>query len=645
VYRQQEELDAMDINLRERTDNVETRLRNSVAGERVDSLRREIQIEQRFNRRIDRIHEELRIGRAENRQQFAHIREDNQQQCALIREDSRQQLKVLSEKIDGARTAPEEAGDAGSLDQGDNQDATTTDKLERFVKNCFNELFSRVEEGLRDIRKENRQQLMLLSKKLDGARIAQDEVDNTGSLEQGGTRDAASATDAEDELSWTDHGYAHACHAAPFQPDVGTITHDTTAVATPEPGYITAPEETGDSGSFDQGDNQDAATSPDTGDELSLTGEGLAHPSASLLLVTTDGAHGTATTTAMYPISVVHIAPAAAEASEVLTTSDVPEPCNQNRRRTRKRPSPSAHVDPVEAATDLQGQPSSKRCRLRRREPTSATTTPLQSNHIVCTTRSTAASFPQRQRTNSPSQYVVTLPGVAQVPAQAKTTEILHDVRIARQSNWFPKTLLELWNEYAVGIEGRLPAKVLSRAQQKGQPTTYWKKKVFWDLMSPLVESKVPPAKACQRFYIVYGCKSTTQEILAKIKQDGANLDKSLLPESLLNSASLAPHVSSLQDLWKEYNTGLGGRKAAKEFTKEERAEQHKVTYKRRSVIWEALEVMIENRMSFGKSCQCIHKVFGNFPPTVLAREMMKHTKESRVRMLLHEGSTEAHEQ
>ena len=54
------------------------------------------------------------------------------------------------------------------------------------------------------------------------------------------------------------------------------------------------------------------------------------------------------------------------------------------------------------------------------------------------------------------------------------------------------------------------------------------------------------------------------------------------------NNATLAPNVPNLQQLWQEYIHGLGGRKAAKDFTAYERG-QCKCKYSRRKIFWDVV--------------------------------------------------------
>ena len=69
--------------------------------------------------------------------------------------------------------------------------------------------------------------------------------------------------------------------------------------------------------------------------------------------------------------------------------------------------------------------------------------------------------------------------------------------------------------------------------------------------------------------------------------QPGANNN-----QQAANNARLSPNPRNLHALWQEYEFGLGGRKAAKDFTAEERG-QSKYTYHRQEVVWEKVAEMV----------------------------------------------------
>ena len=64
------------------------------------------------------------------------------------------------------------------------------------------------------------------------------------------------------------------------------------------------------------------------------------------------------------------------------------------------------------------------------------------------------------------------------------------------------------------------------------------------------------------------------------------------------SNATLVPNVPYLQQLWQEYISGLGGRKAAKDFTAYERG-QCKCKYSRRKIFWDVVVANVRaNRLA-----------------------------------------------
>ena len=57
-------------------------------------------------------------------------------------------------------------------------------------------------------------------------------------------------------------------------------------------------------------------------------------------------------------------------------------------------------------------------------------------------------------------------------------------------------------------------------------------------------------------------------------------------------NATLHPGPRTLQMLWQEYTTGIGGRKPAKDFTSQERG-QCKSRYSRRKIVWDLIATQV----------------------------------------------------
>jgi hypothetical protein len=87
------------------------------------------------------------------------------------------------------------------------------------------------------------------------------------------------------------------------------------------------------------------------------------------------------------------------------------------------------------------------------------------------------------------------------------------------------------------------------------------------------------------------------------------------------NNATLSPTPRSLFELWNEWNTGIGGRKAAIHFTPQERgACKHKFTRRKRA--WDIIRTMINKGHSAQTAIDRIYAVYGQGMPvtTILNR-------------------------
>ena len=74
--------------------------------------------------------------------------------------------------------------------------------------------------------------------------------------------------------------------------------------------------------------------------------------------------------------------------------------------------------------------------------------------------------------------------------------------------------------------------------------------------------------------------------------------------------ATLLPFPRNLHTLWNEYEFGIGGRKAAKDFTPQERGRvKHK--YCRRKVVWDKVSVMVRSGWDANEAINKIYEVYG----------------------------------
>lgn len=78
--------------------------------------------------------------------------------------------------------------------------------------------------------------------------------------------------------------------------------------------------------------------------------------------------------------------------------------------------------------------------------------------------------------------------------------------------------------------------------------------------------------------------------------------------------ADLSNCPRTLYDLWLEYETGLGGRKAARLFSAQERGRvKHK--YTRRKVVWDLIRALIRSGLTYQTACDRIYNVYGQATP------------------------------
>jgi hypothetical protein len=74
--------------------------------------------------------------------------------------------------------------------------------------------------------------------------------------------------------------------------------------------------------------------------------------------------------------------------------------------------------------------------------------------------------------------------------------------------------------------------------------------------------------------------------------------------------ARLSKCPRSLHELWKEYQVGTGGYKAAKDFTAQERGAD-KSKYYRRNVFWTKVHELILAGYSSDQACDLIYRCYG----------------------------------
>jgi len=94
-------------------------------------------------------------------------------------------------------------------------------------------------------------------------------------------------------------------------------------------------------------------------------------------------------------------------------------------------------------------------------------------------------------------------------------------------------------------------------------------------------------------------------------------------------AATLCENPKSLYILWQEYQFGIGGRKAAKDFTAEERG-AHKVTYSKRKIIWDKISTMVRASYTSDMAIEKIYTVYGLRTPVSKIIELMRNDQRTR---------------
>jgi hypothetical protein len=79
----------------------------------------------------------------------------------------------------------------------------------------------------------------------------------------------------------------------------------------------------------------------------------------------------------------------------------------------------------------------------------------------------------------------------------------------------------------------------------------------------------------------------------------------------------------TLECLWDEYQNGIGGRKAAREFTRVERG-RNKFKYCRRMVVWKCIQRLLERGGTVGTAVRRIHSVYGEVSVTDIINKMRR---------------------
>lgn len=101
-------------------------------------------------------------------------------------------------------------------------------------------------------------------------------------------------------------------------------------------------------------------------------------------------------------------------------------------------------------------------------------------------------------------------------------------------------------------------------------------------------------------------------------------------------AATLSPTPRTLFVLWEEYQHGVGGRKAARLFTPQERG-QVKFKYSRRKVVWDVIAQLIRSGLHSNVAIDRIYQVYGqNATVTTVINRMRLDKQNGILHPLLH---------
>jgi hypothetical protein len=101
-------------------------------------------------------------------------------------------------------------------------------------------------------------------------------------------------------------------------------------------------------------------------------------------------------------------------------------------------------------------------------------------------------------------------------------------------------------------------------------------------------------------------------------------------------NATLCPAIKNLHDLWREYEVGLGNRKAAKLFTPAERG-QVTVTYSRRNNVWEIIRKLVNAGFTSDAAIAKIYSAYGERTSiSQIIQKIISDRKNNRLPRELH---------
>jgi hypothetical protein len=103
----------------------------------------------------------------------------------------------------------------------------------------------------------------------------------------------------------------------------------------------------------------------------------------------------------------------------------------------------------------------------------------------------------------------------------------------------------------------------------------------------------------------------------------------------VVSGGTLSPLPRTLYDLWVEYQTGIGGRKAARDFTARERGAD-KYRYYRRKHVWDIVVNLVNAGVQARVAVDRIYSHYGaNKPVTRIIRDIMHDKRNGGLPLVL----------
>ncbi len=95
-------------------------------------------------------------------------------------------------------------------------------------------------------------------------------------------------------------------------------------------------------------------------------------------------------------------------------------------------------------------------------------------------------------------------------------------------------------------------------------------------------------------------------------------------------SPKLARNLKDLYAVWKEFEFGVNGQKAAKDYTAKERGD-NKFMYCRRKVFWDAVTLLLKRGYTSDTAIDCIYTVYGRGKSNTQILNLIKKVRKDEV--------------